>query len=169
MGDRIKLRNRAQENQMHKEESKGNGRGAAVAATKGGPKSSWLKANTLSHDETKSDDGFPTKIPTLQQICRNLGMTPEKQAPVFQPTLAKSTPPKKPIPCPPDTRWSIAALSGFIPSFSGGNRSIHCTTPDANISGAARPSSSLVAEKNETSRVFRKELASESAASWQVC
>jgi hypothetical protein len=169
MGDRIKLINRAQQHQIHKEESKGHGRGSAVATAKSGPK----LASSLNHSETKGDDRFP-KIPTLQQICKNLGMTPEKQPSFFQPTLARSTrknPPKKPLPSTPDIRWSIAALSGVIPSFSGGytyDTRADADISGADISGADRPSSSLVAEKDEASCVPPKELVSESAASWQV-
>ena len=164
MGDRLKLLNRAKLHQKH-EADVGDGRtrdecGNAVksgdVATGSGRDAleklfdTWQKS--VSRPKTKSTKNehevqvtkMVKKIPTMQEICSNLGLMPE-------------TPPNKTLPAfPNQSRWSIAG-------YSRGD------AHSANRKNSARPSSTATPiPRIEDPHISPADLASEST-SWQVC
>jgi hypothetical protein len=165
MGDRLKLLNRAQLHQEH-EADVGDGRtrdecGNAVksgdSATGSGRDAlkklfdTWQKSVPRPKTKNTKDDHevqvtkMVKKIPTMQEICSNLG-------------LMQATTPNKTLPASPNqSRWSIAG-------YPRGD------AHSANRKTSARPSSTATPIlRNETSHVSPADLASESRASWQVC
>ena len=164
LGDRLKLLNRAQLHQEH-EADVGDGRsrdecGNAVKSRDSATGSArdaleklfdtWQKSvsrpkskNTKNEHELQVTK-MVKKIPTMQEICSNLGLMP-------------ATPPNKTLPASPNqSRWSIAG-------YSRGD------AHSANRKTSARPSSTATPiPRNENPHVSPTDMASESRASWQV-
>jgi hypothetical protein len=152
IGDRLKLLNRAL---LHQEQAGvGDRRTRDVKlfdtrqrslSTQGEERPKTKKNNDEHEVKVEVQAKMVKKIPTMQEICSNLGLMP-------------ATPPNKTLPVSPNqSRWSIAG-------FSRGD------AHSANRKTSARPSSTATPiSRNENSQVSPADLASETRASWQVC
>ena len=158
MGDRLKLLNRAQLHQEREPAVQGrrsrneNGNGARSGVPASGLGATplfdtWQKMLPKEHSKMNNEHAVSSmvnKIPTLQQICNNLGLTP-------------ATPPNKVLPASPNrSRWSIAGFSRGDASCASHEISDRHSTAMA----AAEP-------RNEKARVSPGDLACETKASWQ--
>ena len=224
MGDRLKLIKRAQlhliqdasmqEESAHSDAlSKGSGTGvlAPQALLENGPDHPKRNQKQSDGEKKAAASKVENMVPSLEQILRNLGMTPDKHTtpsrqPLIAPALLSSassrerrssasvqqkrvdststldgsmelsgvelnvidfnvdkshdscTLPSKKPPNASQSRWSIAAFSAVAPLI---------TTLPSSAAASAHPRDRR--STVETAGVSPSALASESAASWQVC